>query len=112
MDADRAANQLKAAEAQLRTIDEQLRASHTDLAYYHVTAPTGGIVGDIPVHEGDRVTKSTLLTTIDANEGLEVYLNIPVRNAQKLRIGLPVRLLDETGAPAAASTVRFISPSV
>ena len=69
MDADRAANALKAAEAQLRTVEEQIRQLRTDLAYYHVTAPTAGIVGDIPVHEGDRVTKTTLLTTIDAQRG-------------------------------------------
>jgi RND family efflux transporter MFP subunit len=112
MDADRANNAVKAAEAQLRTVEEQIRALRTDLAYYQVTAPTGGIVGDIPVHEGDRVTKSTLLTTIDANTGLEVYLNIPVQDAPKLKIGLPVRLLDDTGAPGAASMVSFISPSV
>ncbi|HEV3215180.1 MAG TPA: efflux RND transporter periplasmic adaptor subunit [Vicinamibacterales bacterium] len=112
MDADRANNAVKAAEAQLRTVEEQIRALRTDLAYYHVTAPSGGVVGDIPVHEGDRVTKTTLLTTIDANEGLEVYLNIPVQDAQKLKIGLPVRLLDEKGAPASASAVSFIAPSV
>jgi RND family efflux transporter MFP subunit len=112
MDADRATNAVKAAEAQLRTVEEQTRALRTDLAYYHVTAPTGGVVGDIPVHEGDRVTKATLLTTIDANQGLEVYLNIPVQDAQKLKIGLPVQLLDETGAAASASAVSFISPSV
>ena len=112
MDADRAANQLKAAEAQLRTIEEQIRASQTDLSYYRVTAPTSGVVGDIPVHEGDRVTKSTLLTTIDANAGLEVYLNVPVQQAPKLKVGLPVRLVDETGAPVAAEKISFISPSV
>jgi RND family efflux transporter MFP subunit len=112
MDADRATNAVKAAQAQLRTVDEQIQALRTDLAYYQVTAPTGGVIGDIPVHEGDRVTKTTLLTTIDANTGLEVYLNIPVQNAPKLKIGLPVRLLDESGAPGAESTVSFISPSV
>ena len=62
MDADRAANALKAADAQLRTVEEQLRTSRTDLTYYRVTAPASGVVGDIPVREGDRVTKSTLLT--------------------------------------------------
>jgi RND family efflux transporter MFP subunit len=112
MDDDKATNAVKAAQAQLRTVDEQIRALRTDLAYYRVTAPTGGIVGDVPVHEGDRVTKSTLLTTIDANQGLEVYLNVPVQDAPKLKIGLPVRLVDDTGAPNRASTVSFISPSV
>lgn len=112
MDADRAANTLKAADAQVRTVDEQLRQLGTDLAYYHVTAPSAGIVGDVPVHEGDRVTKSTLLTTIDANAGLEVYLNIPVQQAPKLKVGLPVRLLDDAGTPVATQKINFISPSV
>ena len=83
MDADRAANDLKAAEAQLRTVEEQIRTSRTDLGYYRVTAPTAGIVGDIPVREGDRVTKATKLTSIDANAGLEVYLNVPVQQARE-----------------------------
>lgn len=112
MDADRAANQLKTAEAQLHTIEEQIRASRTDLSYYRVTAPTAGILGDIPVHEGDRVTKTTKLTSIDANAGLEVYLNIPVPQAPKLKMGLPVRLVDETGATLAEEQISFISPSV
>jgi RND family efflux transporter MFP subunit len=112
MDFDRAANAVKAAQAQLRTVEEQIRQLRTDLAYYRVTASTAGIIGDIPVHEGDRVTKTTLLTTIDANTGLEVYLNIPVNQAPRLEMGLPVRLLDDTGAPVAAETISFISPSV
>ena len=85
MEADRAANDLKAAEAQLRTVQEQIRTARTDLGYYRVTAPTAGIVGDIPVREGDRVTKATKLTSIDANAGLEVYLNVPVQQAPKLQ---------------------------
>lgn len=112
MDADRAANALKAAEAQVRTTDEQIRQLRTDLAYYGVTAPSGGVVGDVPVREGDRVTKSTLLTTVDANVGLEVYINVPVQQAPNLKIGLPVRLLDESGAQIAEEKINFISPSV
>jgi multidrug efflux pump subunit AcrA (membrane-fusion protein) len=64
------------------------------------------------VHEGDRVTKSTVLTSIDANAGLETYINVPVQQAPKLKLGLPVRLLDETGAPIAAERITFVSPSV
>src|SRR3954463_7815864 len=101
-DADRAANAVKAAQAQLRTVEEQIQQLRTDLGYYHITAPTAGIVGDIPVHEGDRVTKTTQLTTIDAQAGLEVYLNVPVQQAPQLRTGLPVRLLDDAGAPLAS----------
>jgi RND family efflux transporter MFP subunit len=112
MDADRAANALKAAEAQLRTLQEQIRTSRTDLSYYRVTAPTSGIVGDIPVREGDRVTKATKLTSIDANAGLEVYLNVPVQQATKLHVGLPVRIVDDTGQTIAEEKINFVSPSV
>ena len=69
-------------------------------------------MGDIPVHVGDRVTKSTLLTTIDENAGLEVYLNVPVQQAPGLRIGLPVRLLDDKGQAVATERIAFVSPSV
>ena len=112
MDADRAANDLKAAEAQLRTVQEQIRTARTDLGYYRVTAPTAGVVGDIPVREGDRVTKATKLTSIDANVGLEVYLNVPVQQAPKLQLGLPVRIVDDAGVTLAEEKINFISPSV
>jgi len=112
MDADRANNALKAAEAQLQTVQQQIRAARTDLGYYRVTAPTAGIVGDIPVREGDRVTKATKLTSVDANAGLEVYLNVPVQQATKLRVGLPVRIVDDTGATIAEEKINFVSPSV
>ena len=77
-----------------------------------MTAPTAGVVGDIPVREGDRVTKSTALTSIDANAGLEVYINVPVQQATKLRVGLPVRIVDDAGATIAEEKINFVSPSV
>src|SRR5579863_4181367 len=46
------------------------------LAYYNLTAPFDGIVGDIPVHEGDYVSPQVLLTTIDENSELEAYIYI------------------------------------
>ena len=48
-----------------------------ELAYYNLTAPFAGIVGDIPVHIGDYVSPQTLLTTVDENAELEAYIYIP-----------------------------------
>ena len=45
------------ARPQLKALDEQIRQQRAELAYYRVTAPTAGVVGDIPVRQGDRVTK-------------------------------------------------------
>jgi len=35
------------------------------LAYYNLTAPFAGLVGDVPVHLGDYVSPQTVLTTVD-----------------------------------------------
>jgi RND family efflux transporter MFP subunit len=69
-------------------------------------------VGDIPVRVGDSVTKSTILTTIDQSAGLEVYINVPVQEAQNLRIGLPVHLVDDRGGIVSTEKVSFVAPSV
>lgn len=109
---DQAATQQKSTEAQLRAIDEQIRQQQAELAYYRVVAPAAGIVGDVPVREGDRVTRSTLLTTIDDNAGLEVYIGVPVQQAPTLKSGLTVRLLSDTGGVVATTRINFIAPSV
>jgi RND family efflux transporter MFP subunit len=77
-----------------------------------VTAPTAGVVGDIPVRVGDSVTRSSVLTTIDQNAGHEVYINVPVQEAQDLRVGLPVQLVDDRGQVLAATKVSFVATSV
>ena len=61
--------------------EAQIREQSVALGYHRVSAPTAGVVGDIPVRVGDRVTHSTVLTTIDQNAGLEVYVNVPVQEA-------------------------------
>lgn len=70
------------------------------------------MVGDVPVRVGDRVTQATVLTTIDDNQGLELYLQVPVHQAPDLSLGLPVRLVDDRGAVLRSTTVTFIAPSV
>jgi RND family efflux transporter MFP subunit len=109
---DRAETSVNTAEAALKALAAQERESRVELGYYSVTAPVAGFVGDIPVRVGDRVTTSTILTTIDQQAGLEAYIYVPVERASRLRPGLLVRLLDETGAVVATSRVDFVSPQV
>lgn len=109
---EQATTALQTSEAQLQAVDAQIRQQQVELAYHRVTAPTAGVVGDIPVRVGDRVTRATPLTTIDDNEGLEVYLNVPVALAPDLRVGLPVRLMTDGGEGLATETLTFVAPSV
>jgi RND family efflux transporter MFP subunit len=104
--------QLRAAEAQLKVLDDQIRQQRSQLDYYKVTAPNAGSIGDIPVNVGDRVTRTTMLTTVNENDVLEVYLNVPVPQAPQLKLGLPVRLVDDRGQVLATNKLTFISPTV
>ncbi len=102
----------EAAVAQLKALDEQVKQQKVELHYYSVTSPMTGIVGDIPVRVGDRVTVATLLTTVDEPGALEAYIYVPAERARKLRVGLPVRLLDAAGIPANETRITFVSPQV
>jgi RND family efflux transporter MFP subunit len=104
--------QVRTTEAQLKALDDQIRQQQSQLGYYRVTAPSAGVVGDIRVVVGDRVTKTTVLTTIDENDVLELYINVPVQQATGLRVGLPVRLMDDRGQIIATNAIGFVSPNV
>lgn len=109
---EQAQNSLKTAEAKLAGIDAQVSEDRVALGYYRVVAPQDGIVGDIAIRPGDRVTSSTVITTIDENSSLEAYIQVPLERAPDLRTGLPVQLLDADGKVAAVNPVSFVAPRV
>jgi RND family efflux transporter MFP subunit len=109
---EQAQTAVQTSEAQLAAIDAQIREQQVNLGYHRVTAPAAGIVGDIPNRVGDRVTNSTIITTVDQNEGLEVYINVPVQQATQLKPKMMVRLLDEQGKVTETTAINFIAPSV
>jgi RND family efflux transporter MFP subunit len=109
---DQAAATLQTSEARLTTLDAQVRQGRVELQFYRVTAPQAGVVGDIAVRQGDRVTTSTVITTIDDNESLEAYVQVPLDRAPLLRTGLPLQLLDVDGKVIATNQITFVSPRV
>lgn len=111
-DMDQAKATLDAAQAQMEALDAQVHEQQVQLHYYKVVALRSGIVGDIPVHVGDRVTTSTVLTTIDQPGGLEAYVYVPIERSSQLKMNLPVQVLDSDGKVLAVSRVSFISPQV
>ena len=111
-DYDAAESNYNAAVAQLKSQDEQVTQQKVELHYYSVSAPMDGIVGDVPVRMGDRVTVGTLLTTVDEPGALEAYIYVPVERSKGLKLGLPVKLLSESGDFLASTTITFVSPQV
>jgi RND family efflux transporter MFP subunit len=82
------------------------------LAYYNLTAPFDGIVGDVPVHIGDYVSQQTLLTTVDENAELEAYIYIPTERAGDIRMNLPIEIITSRGELIESTKVNFISQQV
>jgi RND family efflux transporter MFP subunit len=82
------------------------------LGYYSIRAPFDGVVGDIPVHLGDYVSATTLLTTVDENRDLEAYVYIPTERVAEVRMGLPVDVLDNSEQLIEHTKIDFISPQV
>lgn len=111
-DLDNAESTYDSAEAQLKSLADQVEQQRVELHYYDVSAPVDGIVGDIPVRVGDRVTVSTQLTTVNLPGALEAYIYVPADRAKQLRLGLPVRLLDENGNAVSETHITFVSPQV
>jgi RND family efflux transporter MFP subunit len=89
-----------------------LATQERQLAYYNLTAPFDGIVGDVPVHIGDYVSPTTLLTTVDKNTDLEAYIYIPTERASEIRMGLPVQVVTSSGELIEKTKIDFISPQV
>lgn len=88
------------------------QSQEKQLGYYHIRAPFDGIVGDIPVHLGDYVSATTILTTVDENKEFEAYVYIPTERTSEVRMGLPINIVDTNGDVLESTHIDFISPSV
>jgi RND family efflux transporter MFP subunit len=108
---DLAQNSLRNSEARLKLLNAQVREGRVQLTFFRVVAPQSGVIGDIPVRTGDRVTTSTVITTIDDKQGLEAYIQIPLDRSSQVRVGLPVQLLDE-GKVVATNPITYVAPRV
>ena len=111
-DLDQAKSAMDAAQSQMESLDAQVSEQQVQLHYYRVVAPWGGIVGDVPVRVGDRVTTTTQLTTVDKPGSLEIYVYVPIEHSPQLKMNLPVQVLDGDGKVLADSRISFISPQV
>jgi RND family efflux transporter MFP subunit len=95
---------------------ELRKTQEEQLAYYRVTAPFDGVVGDIPVHVGDFVSPNnspaTILTTVDEYKDLEAYIYIPTERSGQVKQGLDVELTDTSGKLLEKTKIDFLSAQV
>ena len=109
---DQAEQAYKNSQADYESTVAATLSQQKQLGYYHIAAPFDGIVGDVPVHLGDYVSATTLLTTVDENRDLEAYIYIPTERVSQIRKGLPVDILDNQGNHLERTAIDFVSPQV
>lgn len=95
----------ESAVASRKSLEEQL-------GYYRIRAPFDGVVGDVPVHLGDYVSTSTVLTTVDENKDLEAYIYVPTERSGDVHLGQSVSIIDENDKVQESTKVDFLSPQV
>ncbi|MBD2410235.1 efflux transporter periplasmic adaptor subunit [Nostoc calcicola FACHB-389] len=98
------------ARSQVTQAAGQVQVAQIQLQYTKVLAPFTGFVGDIPTKVGDYVEKADQLTTLTRNDSLKLNIAVPLEEAKKLRLGLPVQMLDTQGKAIATGKISFISP--
>lgn len=111
-DLDQAQSAYDAAKADVDSLEASVRQQEVQLRYFTVKAPAVGTIGDIPVRVGDRVTNSTVLTTLDKGDEMEAYLSVPSEKAGDVRLGTPVEILDDNNHAAMRVAITFVSPRV
>ena len=111
-DFDQAQSAYEADVAQVNALKATLQEQSVQLKYYKVDSPASGIVGDIPVHIGDRVTTTSVLTTVDQPGPLEAYVYVPTERSRDLKLGQTVQILADDGTRLGEGKATFISPQV
>jgi RND family efflux transporter MFP subunit len=103
---------VETAQSEVAAIDAELAGSKVQLGYYRIVAPDRGVVGDIPGHLGDRVTTSTVITTVTDNRVLEANVAVPVERARDLALGMKVQIVDDRAQKVGEGAIDFIAPRV
>jgi RND family efflux transporter MFP subunit len=109
---DQDQSQAAVAQAEVNAQDAVIGAQSAQLGYYRIAAPFGGTVGDIPVKLGDYVGPQTKLTSVDDNQTLEAYLNVPSEQLTLLNASSRVVLLGSdrsTNTTLAEAPISFVA---
>ncbi len=106
-------SQVNSQQAAIASAQGQLGVVSEELYYNIVKAPINGLVGDFNQKKvGDYIRTGETLTTITDNEIFLLNINIPIEYYNRLRIGLPVEIINSDGTSGTRGEVTFIAPLV
>ena len=100
-------------EAAIKRAEAELGSVSQNLDYNTIAAPIDGIVGAFDDNKvGDYVSAGEELTTITNNQNLEINVNIPVENRDRLKTGLTVETINQDGSTGTKGEISYIAPLV
>ena len=97
-------------QASLKQAQSRVSVASENLNFNRITAPIDGTVSSIDPKVGDYLEVGEQITSIVQDNTLELNIGVPLEQASKLKIGLPVEIVSPQGEAIAEGDVSFISP--
>ena len=110
---DQALANIDSQKAAVGQAESQLGSVSQNLAFNNIKAPIGGIVGSFDQKKvGDFVNVGEQITTITNNEAFNLNIGIPTEDRSRLKLGLPVEIINGDGSPGIRGEISYIAPLV
>jgi len=100
---------IRAAQAQMNAAKAHADAAGVQLSYARVLSPINGVVADRAVYPGEMASAGMpLISLVDISQ-VRAVANVPVKEAESIRVGRPARVAGPDGD--IPGTVAVVSPS-
>ena len=99
-------------QATIKRAEAELGSTRQNLAFNTITAPIDGVIGRYDKKVGDYVSVGEELTTLTNNQNLELNINIPVEQRDRLKPGLKVETINADGSTGIEGEITYIAPLV
>ena len=109
---DQARANVNSQEATIKRAEAELGSTRQNLAFNTITAPIDGIIGNFDKKVGDYVSQGEELTTLTNNQNLELNINIPVENRDRLKPGLTVETINDDGSTGIEGKIDYVAPLI
>jgi multidrug efflux pump subunit AcrA (membrane-fusion protein) len=100
---------VKGAQAQANAAKAHADTLNVQLSYARITSPISGIVADRPINAGEVAAAGTPMISIVDISQVRAIANVPVKEAESIRVGRPARVAGPDGD--IPGTVTVVSPS-
>ena len=110
---DQAIANVESQKAGVKQAEAELGSISQPLAFNTINAPISGFVGNFSNKKiGDFVNVGEQITTVTDNETFYLNIGIPTEYRDRLKLGLPVKIVKEDGSDGITGKMTFISPVV